>query len=128
MAGGGAVVETGLGVVVEASINCNRLITSLHLMIYEILPDSPVALVVTVTFPVTTARNPLLVQMLLEVNLTVMVVAVTGAGMEVPENVWVEERTRTLTVSPLHLVTGSVLNATNVSVTGSPVVDSSVHF
>ena len=37
----------------------------------------------------TVARNPLLVLPSSEVNLTVMVVAVTGAGMEEPENVWV---------------------------------------
>ena len=37
----------------------------------------------------TVARNPLLVNQPSEVNLTVMVVAVTGPGMEVPENVWV---------------------------------------
>ena len=37
----------------------------------------------------TVARNPLLVTLPSEVNLTVMVVAVTGAGMEEPENVWV---------------------------------------
>ena len=38
----------------------------------------------------TVARNPLRVKLLPEVNLTVMVVAVTGAGMEEPEIVWVE--------------------------------------
>ena len=68
-------------------------------MIYEILPDSPVALVVTVTSPETTAKNPLLATQPSEVNLTVMVVAVTGAGMEVPENVWVVEPAITSTVS-----------------------------
>jgi len=70
VAGGGVgvVVDTGEGVVVEA-------VTS----------D------VTVTSPVTTAKNPLLVVQLLEVNLRVMVVPMTGPGMEVPENVWVED-------------------------------------
>ena len=72
----------------------------------------------------TVAMNPLLVSLPSEVNLTVMVVAVTGAGMEVPENVWVELPSLTSTVSPPHL---SVLNAANVSVTGSPVVDSNIH-
>ena len=62
-------------------------------------PDSPVTSVVTVTSPVTTAKNPLLVTLRSEVNLTVMVVAVTGAGMEVPENVWVVEPAITSTVS-----------------------------
>ena len=48
----------------------------------------------------TVARNPLLVTVLSELNLTVMVVAVTGAGMEVPENVWVvDDPAITLTVS-----------------------------
>ena len=61
--------------------------------------DSPVTSVVTVTSPVTTAKNPLLVKMLLEVNLTMMMVAVTGPGMEEPENVWVVEPALTLTVS-----------------------------
>ena len=37
----------------------------------------------------TVARNPLLFTLPSEVNLTVMVVAVTGPGMEEPENVWV---------------------------------------
>ena len=37
----------------------------------------------------TVARNPLLVTLSSELNLTVMVVSVTGPGMEVPENVWV---------------------------------------
>ena len=78
MAGGGVVVGTGEGVVVEARI----IYKSIHLMIYDILPDSPVALVVTVTYPITTAKNPLLVHLSSEVNLTVMVVAVTGPGME----------------------------------------------
>ena len=54
-------------------------------------------------------------------NLTVMVLAVTGPGMEVPENVWVKDPLLTSTVSQC------VSNAANVSVTGSPVVDSSVH-
>ena len=92
-------------------------------MIYDTLPDSPVALVVTVTSPVTTAKNPLLVTLLSEMNLTVMVVAVTGAGMEVPQNHWVEEPALTSTLS----IRVSVLNAANVSVIGSSVVDSSLH-
>ena len=71
----------------------------------------------------TVARNPLLVTLPSEVNLTVMVVAVTGAGMEVPENVWVLEPALTSTLSKPE----SVLNAANVSATGSPVVDSSLH-
>ena len=71
----------------------------------------------------TVARNPLLVMLPSELNLTVMVVAVTGAGMEVPENIWVEEPAVTSTVSK----PDSVLNAAKVSVTGSPVVDSSLH-
>ena len=52
-----------------------------------------------------------------------MVVAVTGPGVEVPENVWVVEPALTSTVS----YSDSVLNAANVSVTGSPLVDSSLH-
>ena len=88
-------------------------------------PDSPVTSVVTVTSPVTTAKNPLLVTLLSEVNLTVMVVAVTGPGVEEPENVWVVEPALTSTVSGVE--PESVLNAANVSVTGSPVVDSSLH-
>ena len=35
------------------------------------------------------ARNPVLATLSSEMNLTVMVVAVTGPGMEEPENVWV---------------------------------------
>ena len=86
-------------------------------------PDSPVTSVVTVTFPVTTAKNPLLVAVPSEVNLTVMVVAVTGAGMEEPENVWVVVPALTWTVS-VSLSKYPILNAANVSVTSSPVVDS----
>ena len=52
-----------------------------------------------------------------------MVVAVTGPGMDEPENVWVVEPAITSTVSQ----PDSVLNAANVRVTGSPAVDSSVH-
>ena len=37
----------------------------------------------------TVARNPLLVTLSSERNMTVMVVAVNGPGMELPENVWV---------------------------------------
>ena len=37
----------------------------------------------------TVARNPPLVVLSSERNLTVMVLAVTGPGMDVPENVWV---------------------------------------
>ena len=54
--------------------------------------------------------------------MTVMVVAVTGAGMEVPENVWVVAPSLTSTVS-----LDPVLNVAKVSVRGSPVVDSSLH-
>ena len=71
----------------------------------------------------TVARNPLLARLTSEVNLTVMVVAVTGAGMEVPEKVWVVEPALTSTLSQHH----SVLNAAKVSVKCSPVVDTSVH-
>ena len=53
----------------------------------------------------------------------VMVLAVTGAGMEVPEKVWVEDPSLTSTLSQ----PDSVLNAANVNVIGSPVVDSSLH-
>ena len=55
VAGGGVVVETGEGVVVEARNIHN---TS---MIHLPTPDSPVTSVVTDTSPVTTAKNPLLV-------------------------------------------------------------------
>ena len=55
--------------------------------------------------------------------MTVMVVAVTGAGMEEPENVWVLEPAITSTLSQQD----SVLNATKVTVTGSPAVDSILH-
>merc|ERR1712242_61339 len=55
VAGGGVVVDTGEGVVVVANI---IIITS---MIHLPNPDSPVTLVVTVTSPVTTAKNPLAV-------------------------------------------------------------------
>ena len=61
-----------------------------------------------------------------EENLTVMVVAVTGAGIGVPENVWVEVPSLISTQS-LYEHGYSILNAANVSVTGSPVVDSSLH-
>ena len=53
VAGGGVVVVTGEGVVVEAVINCNHINNS--------FTNSPVTSVVTVTSPVTTAKNPLLV-------------------------------------------------------------------
>ena len=94
VAGGGVVVGTGEGVVVEANI-----IIIIHSMTHLPTPDSPVTSVVTVTSPVTTAKNPLLVTTPSEVNLTVMVVAVTGPGVEVPENVWVVEPVLTSTVS-----------------------------
>ena len=70
----------------------------------------------------TVARNPILATKASEVNLTVMVVAVTGSGVEVPENVWVVDPALIWTVS-----LDSVLNSTNVSVRGSPVVESSLH-
>ena len=61
---------------------------------------SPITSVVILAEQQTVARNPLLVTVLSELNLTVMVVAVTGAGMEVPENVWVvDDPAITLTVS-----------------------------
>ena len=47
----------------------------------------------------TVARNPGLVTLPSELNLTVMVVAVTGPGVEVPENVWMVEPALTSTVS-----------------------------
>ena len=47
----------------------------------------------------TVARNPLVPALPSEVNLTVMVVAVTGPGMEEPENVWVVDPAITSTVS-----------------------------
>ena len=71
----------------------------------------------------TVARNPGLVMTSFELNLTVMVVAVTGPGVEVPENVWVVEPAITSTLSQQD----SVLNATKVTVTGSPAVDSILH-
>ena len=72
----------------------------------------------------TVAMKPLLPASLRsELNLMVMVVAVTGEGMEEPENVWVEAPSLTSTVS----VSDCVLNAANVSVIGSRVVDSSLH-
>ena len=56
VAGGGVVVVTGEGVVVEANI-----IIIIHSMTHLPTPDSPVTSVVTVTSPVTTAKNPLAV-------------------------------------------------------------------
>ena len=47
----------------------------------------------------TVARNPPLVVLSSERNLTVMVLAVTGPGMEEPENVWVVDPLLILTVS-----------------------------
>ena len=73
----------------------------------------------------TVARNPLLVTVLSELNLTVMVVAVTCAGREEPENVWVEDPSVISTMSESQLY--PISNAANVSVTGSPFVDSSLH-
>ena len=52
-----------------------------------------------------------------------MEVAVTGAGMELPENVWVVEPAITSTLSQQD----SVLNSAKVTVTGSPAVDSILH-
>ena len=71
----------------------------------------------------TVARNPRIVTQPSELNLMVMVVAVTGPGREAPENVWVVNPLLILTVS----LSDSVLNAANVSVIGTPVVDSSLH-
>ena len=48
----------------------------------------------------TVARNPGLVMTSFELNLTVMVVPVTGPGMEEPENVWVVDPSLTSTQSP----------------------------
>ena len=76
MAGGGVVVVTGEGVVVEANI------IMIHSMTHLPSPDSPVALVVTVTSPVTTAKNPLAIHLEFVCNLSVMVVPVTGPGVE----------------------------------------------
>ena len=45
-------------------------------------PDSPVTSVVTVTSPVTTAKNPLAVKAAAVCSVTVMVVPVTGPGVE----------------------------------------------
>ena len=56
----------------------------------------------------------------------VMVVAVTGPGMEWPENVWVVDPSL-ISIQSLYEHGESILNAANVSVTGSPVVDSSLH-
>ena len=75
----------------------------------------------------TVARNPLLVSLPSEVNLTVMVVAVTGPGVMVPENVRVEDPSLTSTQAYPHLESQPTLNAANVSVIGSSVVDSSLH-
>ena len=47
----------------------------------------------------TVARNPLLFSLPSDVNLTVMVVPVTGPGREEPENVWVVDPSWTSTVS-----------------------------
>ena len=48
-------------------------------------PGSPVASVVTVASPVTTAKNPLAVDKSSVCSLTVMVVPVTGPGVEPQE-------------------------------------------
>ena len=80
MAGGGVVVVTGEGVVVVANI-----IIVIHSMTHLPTPDSPVTSVVTVTSPVTTAKNPLAVQYEFVSSLTVMVVPVTGPGVETQE-------------------------------------------
>ena len=95
VAGGGVVVVTGEGVVVVANI----IYFIITLIIHLPTPDSPVTSVVTVASPVTKAKNPLLVTVLSELNLTVTVVAVTEPGVEMPENVWVEEPALTSTVS-----------------------------
>ena len=57
VAGGGVVVVTGEGVVVEANIIYNHINNTFSFP----NTDSPVTSVVTVTSPVTTAKNPLLV-------------------------------------------------------------------
>ena len=77
VAGGGVVVDTGEGVVLVANI-----IIIIHSMTHLPTPDSPVTSVVTVTSPVTTAKNPLAVYLGLVCSLTVMVVPVTGPGVE----------------------------------------------
>ena len=76
VAGGGVVVVTGEGVVVEANI------IIIHSMTHLPTPDSPVTSVVTVTLPETTAKNPFAVKTAFEWNLTVMLVPVTVPGLE----------------------------------------------
>ena len=76
----------------------------------------------------TVAKNPCLVPAASVLNLTVMVVAEigpVGVVAAVLEKVWVDEpgKVVTSTVSQRD----SVLNTANVSVIGSPVVDSSLH-
>ena len=73
VAGGGVVVVTGEGVVVEAKIIYNHFNDTFT-------SDSPVTSVVTVASPVTTAMNPLAVNNESVMNLTVMVVLVTYMG------------------------------------------------
>ena len=77
VAGDGVVVDTGEGVVVEANI-----IIIINSTTHLPTPDSPLTSVVTVTSPVTTAKNPLAVKNCSVCSLTVMVVPVTGPGVE----------------------------------------------
>ena len=76
MAGGGVVVDTGEGVVVVANI----IYFIITLIIHLPTPDSPVTSVVTVTSPLITAKNPVLLRLRLVLNLTVMLVPVNGPG------------------------------------------------
>ena len=82
VAGGGivVVVATGKDVVVEAKVSA--MITS---MIHLSTHDSQVTSDVTVTSPVTTARNPLFVMVSSVWSLTMMVVPVTLPGMGSPQ-------------------------------------------
>ena len=70
------VVGTGEGVVVVANI-----IIIIHSMTHLPSPDSPVTSVVTVTSPVTTAKNPVLAPPISDLNLRVMSVPENGPGL-----------------------------------------------
>ena len=133
MTGGGVVVVTGEGVVVEADIIYNYFINT---MIHFPTHDSPVTSVVTVASPVTTAKKPLAVLNALVKNLTVMVVPVIVPGVEYAQKRWVEVPSLTSTQSVILPSVGQLSvppsylyksNAANVNVAGSPVVDSTLH-
>ena len=81
VAGGGVVVETGDGVVVEVEVEAT-IINNHFNDTFALFPDSLVTSVVTVTSPVTTAKNPLAAPNELVCSLTMMVVPVKGPGME----------------------------------------------